>query len=512
MQNRAGLSIYDASGAILGTRLSRHAGAEHGPTNVSAAPQAAGAVLCVDLDGTLVRTDTLLEGILRILKSDPRMLFFVCVWVLKGRAYLKRKVAERADLRPTDLPYCLDLISFLEAERKLGTRIVLATGADQQTAANIAQYLGIFDEVLASDGVVNLTAARKMRALVDRFGSQGFRYVGNSRDDLPVWRHAGQALVCGANGSLLKRLDREHIRTERVFRFPRKIVASLAQALRVHQWPKNLLIWVPLFLSHRIGELGLLANGFAAMAAFCCCASAVYVVNDLLDLPSDRAHPRKCMRPFASGTLSLSTGIMLAPCLALAALLFAALLPREFVVILALYAVLSTGYSFFLKEVPLLDVCLLGGLYVVRIFAGGAAMGIVISSWTLGYSMFLFLSLALLKRYVELLMLNANKQTAPRGRGYVVADYPILACFGAGTGCVAALLLALYIESAEVQLLYRHPQRLWLLCGIHMYWISRAWLLANRGDMHHDPVLFALRDSTSYCLGLLAAVVIVFAT
>jgi 4-hydroxybenzoate polyprenyltransferase len=248
------------------------------------------------------------------------------------------------------------------------------------------------------------------------------------------------------------------------------------------------------------------------MAAFSLCASSLYLINDLLDLAADRAHPRKCTRPFASGRLSLATGILLAPCLVAFALLLASFLPIEFLLILVAYGILSTAYSFFFKEIPLLDICLLGGLYVVRIFAGGAAMGIVISSWTLGYCMFLFLSLAMLKRYTELLMLNANKQTAAPGRGYVVADFPILACFGAGSASVAALLLALYIESEEVQLLYRYPQRLWFLCGMHMYWISRAWLLANRGEMHHDPVLFALKDRASYWLGLLAAVVVVLAT
>jgi len=195
-----------------------------------------------------------------------------------------------------------------------------------------------------------------------------------------------------------------------------------------------------------------------------------------------------------------------------AAFLLGSFLNVDFLMVLAMYAGLSITYSFFVKEAPLLDVCVLGGLYVVRIFAGGAAMGIHISSWTLGYSMFLFLSLAMLKRYIELLMLSMNKQTTAQGRGYVVTDYPILAGFGAAAGCVAALLLALYIESDEVRLLYSHPERLWLLCGIHVYWIGRAWLLANRGEMHHDPVLFALQDRTTYWLGLVAAVIVVLAT
>jgi 4-hydroxybenzoate polyprenyltransferase len=413
---------------------------------------------------------------------------------------------------PAELPYDRELLAFLQAERAAGTRLVLATGADAIIAGRVAEYLGIFDEVLGSDGKVNLTGRRKTQALTARYRARGFRYAGNSRADLPVWRAAAGAVVCRASGPLLRRLRGEGIRTERVLAQRRKTGLLLGEALRVYQWPKNLLIWVPLFLSHRMSEPHLAGKGFIAMAAFCFCASALYVVNDLLDLAADRSHPRKCTRPFASGRLPLSMGIALAPCLAAAAFLLGSFLPGQFVLILALYAVLSFAYSFFFKEAPLLDVCLLGALYVIRIFAGGAAMDIRISSWTLGYSMFLFLSLALLKRYVELLLLHSKQQTATRGRDYVVADYPILACFGAGAGCVAALLLALYIESDEVRLLYSHPQRLWLLCGIHVYWIGRAWLLANRGEMHHDPVLFALRDRASYWIGLIAIAIVVLAT
>jgi 4-hydroxybenzoate polyprenyltransferase len=470
-------------------------------------------VLCVDLDGTLIRTDTLLESVMLFLKEGGiRALCLLCVWTLRGKACLKRNIAERIRFNPAELPYHEELLAFLKAERAAGARLVLATGADERLARLIADHLGIFDEVLASDGKTNLTSSRKMRALVDRFGARGFRYVGNSRADLPVWRQAGQAIICCTGNALPRRVQREGIPTGRVFQERHHRFGLLAAALRLYQWPKNLLIWVPLFLSHRMGEPALILKGVVAMTAFSFCASALYLVNDLLDLTADRAHPRKCSRPFASGRLNPWIGVALAPALTLASLIMAWLLSPDFLTVLALYAACSVAYSFFFKEAPLLDVCLLGWLYVVRIFAGGAAMNIVISSWTLGYCMFLFLSLALLKRYVELLMLSATKQNAVRGRGYVIADSPIVACFGAGTACVAALLLALYIESPEVRLLYRHPQRLWLLCGLHIYWIARTWLLANRGQMHHDPVLFALRDRTSYWLGAASAVVAWLAT
>jgi 4-hydroxybenzoate polyprenyltransferase len=464
------------------------------------------------LDGTLVETDTLLESILRIFKRDPGILLWMIVWLFRGKAYLKRRVAERAGLNPAELPYCREMLAFLETEHAAGTKLVLATGADEGIAQSVAAHLGIFDEVLASDGKTNLTGERKKRELVARFGVRGFRYAGNSRTDVPVWRESNDAIVFRATRSLLRRLGREGIRTERVFPLRRKTVLALFRALRIYQWPKNLLIWIPLFLSHRVTEMDLVANGMVAMLAFSLCASALYVVNDLLDLAADRAHPRKCKRPFASGALPIWLGAVLAPSLAAAAILLSLALPSQFLFILLLYAALSSAYSFMFKEVPMLDVCLLGGLYVVRIFAGGSAMGVVISSWTFGYSMFVFLSLALLKRYVELLMLNANKKTAAHGRGYVVGDASILGGFGAACGCVAALVLALYIESDEVRLLYQRPQWLWLLCGLHLYWISRAWLLAHRGEMHHDPVLFALRDRTSYWAGLAAVAIVLAAT
>jgi 4-hydroxybenzoate polyprenyltransferase/phosphoserine phosphatase len=469
------------------------------------------AALCVDLDGALVHTDTLLESVLSLLKRDPRVLFWCLAWLIKGRAHLKRKIAERSRLDVAELPYNLELLGFLEAERASGTRIVLATGADRAIANGVSAHLGLFDEVLASDGAVNMTGVRKAQALAARFGAGRFRYIGNSAADLPVWRSAGEAIVSNGGPGLLRRLKREGISPKLVFTAPRISAKLVAQALRLYQWPKNLLIFVPLLLSHRIAQPGLIGTAFTAMISFGLCASALYLVNDLLDLAADRAHPRKRARPFASGRLPLLFGLALVPVLLGGALLLGAVLGRDFLLILCLYAVLSTTYSFLLKEEPLLDVCVLAGLYVVRIFAGGAATSIHISSWTLGYSMFLFLSLALLKRYIELLMLTTKNEAAARGRGYLVMDQAILACFGAGTGCIAALLLALYIESDEVRLLYSHPQRLWLLCGVHIYWISRAWLLANRGQMHHDPVLFALRDRATYCLGLVAATVALLA-
>jgi len=298
------------------------------------------AVLCVDLDGTLVQTDTLLEAILRLLKREPRMLFALLFWLLKGRSYLKREVAARVNLNPAELPYCAELIAYLETEREAGTHIVLVTGADQRIAKSVAEYLGIFDEVIASNGIRNLTGATKMRELVDRFGAGKFRYVGNSRTDLPVWRQASHTLVCGATGSLMRRLNRERIPTERVF-LPRKnTLPLLAQAMRVYQWPKNLLILVPLCLSHKIGDFGLIAKGLTAMAAFSLCASALYLINDLLDLAADRAHPRKRTRPFASGRLSLATGILLAPCLVVVALSLASFLPLDFLLILGAYVIL----------------------------------------------------------------------------------------------------------------------------------------------------------------------------
>jgi 4-hydroxybenzoate polyprenyltransferase len=466
--------------------------------------------LCVDLDGTLLKTDLLHESLLLLLRANPLYLLLLPFWLLQGKARFKQQVCGRVTPDVTHLPYNQELLAFLREERRTGRSILLVTAADRQVAEEVARHLDVFTEVLASDGVVNLSGSRKLEALEERFGPRGFDYVGNARPDLKVWRKSRQAVVVNAPGWVVRRARREGNVT-RVFKRPGTLKA-LPRALRVHQWVKNVLVFVPLFTSHRVGELTLVAQALAGFAAFCLCASAVYILNDLFDLESDRQHWKKKKRPFAAGDLSIPLGVALAGSLLLGCAAIACLLPPVFRLVLGLYFVLTFAYSLYFKRKLLVDVHFLGGLYTIRVLAGSAATGIACSSWLLAFSMFLFLSLALVKRFVEGRALERQNIESVAGRSYMASDTQALASLGTGSGFLCVLVLALYINSPQIGLLYESPEALWLLCPLVMYWVCRVWMIAFRGKMDGDPVVFALKDRVSYLVGLCAAGVIFAAT
>jgi 4-hydroxybenzoate polyprenyltransferase len=361
--------------------------------------------------------------------------------------------------------------------------------------------------VLASDGAVNLTGRRKLRALEERFGTGGFDYVANAAVDLPIWARAKSAIVVNAGPGLVRRAAKVS-EVSAVFRSEVKLRKALPRAIRVHQWVKNLLIFVPLVTSLQLFNGALLAQAGLGFAAFCLCASSVYVLNDLLDLGADRRHRTKRTRPFASGDLSIKFGVGLTAALLLASASVALLLPWTFRLILALYYVATQSYSLYFKRKLLLDVHFLGGLYTLRLLAGNTATGVVWSPWLLAFSMFLFLSLALVKRFAELRSLRKENRRSVKGRSYHAADVQAIASLGTGSGFLCVLVLALYLNSHQVGILYPTPAILWLLCPLIMYWISRVWVIAYRGKMDGDPVLFALKDRVSCVTGLCAALVI----
>jgi 4-hydroxybenzoate polyprenyltransferase len=373
------------------------------------------------------------------------------------------------------LPYNSDVLAWLKSERGAGREIWLCTATSPRLAEKVAQHLGLFDGVIASDTRTNSSGERKAEQLVERIGECAF-------DELPDFA-AG-----GANRW-----------------------RAIVRALRPHQWAKNVLVLVPLFTAHRVGDLGAVASGLAAVVAFCLCASSVYLLNDMLDLEADRAHPRKSKRPFASGDLSLATGLALAPALLAAAALIAAFLPGKFQLSLAAYYVLTFTYSVKLKRMLLVDAVALAGLYTLRIIAGAGAVTVALSFWLLLFSVFLFLSLAFVKRYAELDALRRQQRLQALGRGYRVEDLTVLQSFGTAAGYLSVLVLALYINSPEIEPLYHRPKAIWMLCVLMLYWISRVWMTAHRGGMHDDPVVYALRDRVSLGIGLLAAITVVIA-
>jgi 4-hydroxybenzoate polyprenyltransferase len=468
--------------------------------------------LCVDMDGTLILTDVLWESMMQLLKKDPLYLFALPFWLSHGRARLKREIAARVELDVAALPYNHEFVEFLRAEHRHGRSLILATAADEKLARRVASHVGVFSDVLASNGDTNLRGSNKVRVLAERFGAGNFDYAGNSTVDLPVWKDSRQAIVVNAPKGLAQKAARL-TQVGQVFNEKHEVGSSLLAALRPHQWVKNLIIFVPLLTSHNLADRHSLIAAGMAFLAFCCCASGVYVLNDLLDLEADRHHPKKRLRPFAAGRASIPSGFALVVgSLALSAFI-TAWLPLRFTLVLTLYFVLTTSYSWRFKQVALVDVFCLAGLYSVRLVAGHAATGIPYSFWLLAFSMFIFLSLALVKRFTELQGLRQQNKQQSIGRGYSAADLELVAMLGIANGFLAVLVMALYVNSEEVGRLYHgHPKVLLGICPLLLYWISRVWLIAHRGKMHDDPIVFALKDGVSYLIGAATVAVMWLAT
>lgn len=457
--------------------------------------------LVVDLDGTLTRTDTLHEQALALAKAQPLGTLLLPAWLMRGKAHLKRLLAQRITLDPATLPYNEPLLDWLKSQQRSGRYLVLCTAADAHTAQAIAQHLGLFDEVIASDGQTNLAATRKAERLLQRFGHQGFDYVGNSRDDLPVWQAARQAIVVNAPGSVLKAAQ-ERGNVSQVIPTAAPGVRELAKMVRLHQWLKNLLLFVPLLAAHQFTQGAAWGSLLLAFFSFSLCASAVYIGNDLVDLTSDRLHPRKRHRPFASGAVPVAWGVAMSPLLALASMGLALAVGTHFLAWLAVYFALTCWYSVALKRLVLLDCMTLACLYTLRIIAGGAASELALSPWLLAVSGFVFLSLSFLKRHTELRPLVQRGETAAaHGRGYIAQDAALVQMFGVAAGYASAVVLALYLHGNTVQALYRQPHAILVTVGVLVYWISWMWLQSHRGEMHDDPVVFAVKDKISLACG-----------
>ncbi|RDS83421.1 UbiA family prenyltransferase [Dyella psychrodurans] len=463
--------------------------------------------LCVDLDGTLIRTDLLVESAFALLSHRPFMLFPMLVWLLRGKARLKREIAQRVELSVSTLPYNDEVVAWVREQQSLRTTI-LCSAADTALATRVADHVGGFDDVIASDGQHNLSGANKAASLVELYGERGFDYVGNAAVDLHVWKYANAAIVV-ESGSNLSVAAARVTRVERTFSRTEATGRQWLKALRVHQWVKNILLFLPLLASHRVFEPKAFLSTALAFLCFGLCASSVYVTNDLLDLSADRQHRRKKHRPFAAGTIPLYQGPIAAFALLIASFSLAWRLTPTFALVLLGYYLLTTGYSFKFKRIVMLDVVVLALLYTTRIVAGTAAIQAKLSFWLLAFSMFIFLSLAMVKRYTELLAAQRAAEIKAAGRGYDVEDIPLIQSLGASSGYLSVLVLALYIDSTASQSLYRHPDYLWLLCPLLLYWISRTWAIAHRGIMHDDPVVFAITDKVSRVLLLIAGIIVV---
>jgi 4-hydroxybenzoate polyprenyltransferase/phosphoserine phosphatase len=466
-------------------------------------------VLCVDLDGTLIRGNVLWECVLVLLKTHPSTLLLLPFWLLAGRASLKRHVAARTHLDPARLPYRQQVLELIQKEKATGRRIALVTAADRELAEAIASYLGLFDEVHASDGKMNLKGANKAAFLVQHFAQTGFDYVGDSAADVEVWRNARAAYVVGTEAraeqaAAVTALKGRILQPRASFRTS---FLMWVDALRGHHWAKNLLLFLPLALSHNLA-IAPIVRTLAGFALYGLCASGLYILNDLLDLHSDREHPWKKARPFAAGDISIPQGLLVSLTLLSSALGLGLLLNAKFGFALFGYAALTMLYSLYLKRIALLDVFVLSSFYSFRILAGALISATPLSQWFLAFSMFFFLSLAMAKRYSELLHASDLVSAGNSGRSYHTGDRELLLSLGVGSSFSAVVIFSLYVQSQDVRLLYSSPEFLLLLCPIVLYWLSRNWLLAHRGELKEDPVTLAIRDPVSYGVALASAVVI----
>ncbi len=468
-------------------------------------------VVCADVDGTVLATDLLYESLLIALKRRPWILILIPFWLFRGVAFLKARLAEQAtSIRYDHLPVREEVLSYLKQERDRGCRIVLASASHHTLVAGVARRIGSVDSIVASEEDRNCKGAAKAKAILEHLGSEPWSYIGDSSADFAVWDKA-QARVCVASSTSFSKRFRAAFPDGDVIQVAGARPASWLRGMRVHQWLKNLLVFLPVALAHKWFDLAAVTNSALAALAFSFCASGVYVLNDLLDLDSDRQHPRKKRRPCASGEWPLRSALLVLPVLFVAAFIVAGCVNIGFVALLGLYLALTTLYSLRFKALALVDIILLAMLYTIRIVGGGIASGTEVSQWLMGLSMFLFLSLACVKRFSELLVLQQRNEKRTWGRGYWVGDLEQIAAFGAASGYISVLVLALYVSSHEIARLYSNPALVWLACPLLLYWISRIWLLARRGIVHDDPLVFALRDRVTYIVAALGLLILLAA-
>jgi 4-hydroxybenzoate polyprenyltransferase len=422
-----------------------------------------------------------------------------------GRAAFKAAVADRTLPDVAALPMEDAVLSAIQQARGEGRRVYLATAADKRFGEAVAAAVGGFAGVFATENGINLKGQTKADCLVSAFGYRGFDYIGNSNADVPVWNAARTPLIVGASARVIAGLSRVRPDTRVIGRRQLNFEAYL-RALRPHQWLKNCLIALPAIAGHD-HSLATLITVLIAFASFSLGASSVYLINDMIDLPHDRLHVEKRHRPFAAGTMPLSHGVVVLAAVASLALALALLLPWAFFLVLAVYFGLSMAYAFYLKRKLMIDVVALAALYGIRVLAGGAATGIVLSHWLVGFCFFIFLSLALVKRTTEMIALPKTSAGNIKGRGYRRVDLPIITALTAASGFVAVLVLSLYIASPDVTSLYRRPQVLWGICVILVYWIGRVCFLTGRGEMRQDPVVFAATDKISLITGVIVAAI-----
>ncbi|MDX3909589.1 MAG: UbiA family prenyltransferase [Sphingobium sp.] len=471
-------------------------GVESRVLSAQSSPQTALAPLIVDLDQTLVRTDTLHENLTEVAFRQPLKLPGACLQLLRGRAAMKRRLTEIAPVDCTTLPYDQAVLDLIERRKMAGGEVHLVTAADQSIADGVSKALGLFDSATGSNGVDNLKSVAKAESLASRF-TDGFDYVGDSAADLPVWRHGGEAIIAGGARGLQRRVEKDGIGSTLLPR-RRANARQWVKALRLHQWSKNLLLFAPLMLAHEYLQPELLGRVVLAWLFFGIVASSTYLINDLSDLAADRQHPTKRFRALAAGLIPISRAVPLIAVMLIGGLVGAWLLHASFGLVLSAYTGLTLLYSLQLKSKPMIDVAAIATLFALRITAGMVVIDHPVSLWLVAFTSVLFLSLALAKRTAELVQAARNARVV-KGRGYLPGDEPLTLALGIASGMVSVLVMVLYLSlDAMPTGLYAQKGPLFLIPAVLGLWLMRIWLLAHRGTLNDDPVVYAIRDKGSW--------------
>ena len=458
--------------------------------------------LCVDLDGTLVFTDTLHESLILLLKNNPLFIFLLPLWVLKGKAYFKDQIAKRVNITAELLPYNKSVLEYIKERTEQGVKAYLVTASHQSVADAVAKHLGLFTEQFGSSDSSNYKGTKKTALLNEKFGRGQYDYIGNDKADLSVWTDSANAVVASHNNGLLRKAKAINANASQLKSDTKARPISYLKMMRIHQWIKNVLILLPLLLSHAITDLDKILQVCYGFFLFSFAASGIYIFNDLFDLNNDRAHPKKSKRQLASGEVPIARGFILGTLLWSISLIVSLIYFEILFLLIVGYIVLNFLYSTVLKKLVLIDVVVLAGFYTIRIIIGSVMTGADLSFWLLTFSLFVFFSLALVKRYSEIAF-HTKDNTGVRGRGYHSEDELITTILGVASGLMSVLVMALYIHDPHTQQLYSNTNWLWFTIPVLLYWMSRLWLLAHRRLITDDPMLFALKDAESYVTALL---------
>ena len=459
--------------------------------------------LVLDLDGTLVRTDMLVESGLYQLKKGPLRFLLALASLVKGKSRLKAALATGFEFSTNLLPFRPEVLTLMNQALADGREVVLATASDKAIAEKLALDLGGFASVFASSENVNLSGSRKAQALVDKFGREGFDYVGDSSKDFPVWSVSRSPILVGQNWAASKSFNRLG-RGRRISEEDKlNKIQIWSRALRLHQWIKNLLLFVPAAAAHEILDLEVLPKLIFAFFAFSLSASAVYLINDLLDLENDRLHDTKRLRPIAQGDVSIINAGLASAALIVLGFGISLFVGLGFTYALLGYLLLTTLYSALLKKLLIVDVVILALLYTLRIVAGGISVQIPVSFWLLAFSLFIFLSLSFVKRASELEAWKSGDIKSSPGRAYTESDLPAVNSLGIGAGLLSVLVFALYLDSESISGLYQNPEYLWAAVPVMIFWVSWVWIKSGRGEVNQDPIIFALKDRASLVSGAL---------